>query len=247
MGALRLLVALARACLTPRASLAAENLALRQQLIVLRRSVKRPKVRDRDRLFWVVLSRLWKGWRSSLHIAQPATVVKWHRQGFKRYWRWRFRGQKPGRHQIKAEIRELIRQMSRDNPTWGAPRILSELKLLGYAVSERTVAKYMVRHRKPPSQTWRTFLQNHTSEIAAVDFFTVPTITFRMLLCLVVLRHDRRQVVHFNVTAHPTAQWTAQQIVEAFPWDESPRYLIRDRDSVYDKCFRQRVRQIGMK
>ena len=136
--------------------------------------------------------------------------------------------------------------MCRENQSWGAPRIHSELQLLGYDVSETTVAKYMVRHRKPPSQTWRTFLDNHLTDIVAVDFFTVPTATFRVLFAFVVLRHDRRRVVHFNVTAHPTAEWTAQQIVEAFPEDQAPRFLIRDRDSIYGEYFRQRVKHMGI-
>jgi len=136
--------------------------------------------------------------------------------------------------------------MSQDNPTWGAPRIQSELALLGYSVAESTVAKYMVRRRKPPSQTWRTFLENHAECLCALDFFTVPTATFRVLYCLVVLCHDWRRVVHFNVTAHPTQRWTAQQIVEAFPYDEAPRYLIRDRDSVYGEWFRRRVKRMGI-
>jgi transposase InsO family protein len=136
--------------------------------------------------------------------------------------------------------------MSHENPTWGAPRIQSELTLLGYSVAERTVAKYMVRSPKPPSQTWRTFLENHVSDLAAIDFFTVPTATFRVLYCFVVLRHDRRQVVHFNVTAHPGAQWAAQQIVEAFPFDEAPRYLIRDRDGTFGPQFRKRIKGLGI-
>ena len=156
MGVFWMLWGLIRALFAMRMALVAENLVLRQQLIVLRRSVKRPQLRNRDRLFWIVVSSLWKRWRSSLHILQPATVVRWHREGFKRYWRWRSRSKKPGRSMIDAEIRQLIRQMSTENPLWGAPRILSELQLLGYSVAERTVAKYMVRDRKPPSQTWRT-------------------------------------------------------------------------------------------
>ncbi len=174
MGVFWMLCGLIRALFTTHTALAAENLVLRQQLIVLRRSVKRPQLRNRDRLFWIVVCRLWKHWRSSLYMLQPATVVRWHREGFKRYWRWRSRSKKPGRSIIDAEIRQLIRQMSTENPLWGAPRILSELQLLGYSVAERTVAKYMVRDRKPPSQTWRTFLKNHVEEIAAIDFFTVP-------------------------------------------------------------------------
>ncbi len=137
--------------------------------------------------------------------------------------------------------------MSRENPTWGAPRILSELSLLGYKVGERTVAKYMVRSKKPPSQTWKTFLNNHAHDIVAVDFFTVPTVTFRILFCFIVLRHDQRRVLHFNVTEHPTEQWTWQQIIEALPWDEAPPYLLRDRDTIYGASFRQRVKHLGMK
>ena len=246
MDALRLLVALARACLIPRASLAAENLVLRQQVIVLRRSIRRPKLRNHDRVFWIVLSRIWNDWRSSLHMLQPDTVVRWQREGFKRYWRWQSRSKKPGRPRIDAEIRQLIRQMSQENPLWGAPRILSELQLLGYSVAERTVAKYMLRDRKPPSQTWKTFLDNHLQDIAAIDFFTVPSATFRVLYCFLVLRHDRRCVIHFNVTQHPTAIWTAQQLIEAFPWDEAPKYLIRDRDSIYGNDVRQRVKNMGV-
>jgi len=228
-----------------RAVLMAENLALRQQLIVFQRSAKHPKLRRRDRIFWVWLSRLWSAWRSALLIVQPATVVQWHRQGFRLYWRWKSR-KKPGRPTVDRKIRDLIRRMSRENPTWGAPRILSELLLLGYDVAKSTVAKYMVRQPKPPSQTWRAFLANHAGQIAAVDFFTVPTVTFRVLYVFLVLRHDRRHIVHFNVTTNPTARWTAQQIVEAFPFDTAPRFLLRDRDGVYGEYFRHRVEHMGM-
>ena len=147
---------------------------------------------------------------------------------------------------IDAEIRRLIRRMSRENATWGSPRIQSELALLGYTVDQSTVAKYMCRHRKPPSQTWRTFLDNHVGHIAAIDFFVVPTVRFRLLYCFVVLRHDRRRVVHFNVTAHPTARWTAQQVIEAFPFDEAPRFMVRDRDGIYGHDFRERVKHMGI-
>ena len=136
--------------------------------------------------------------------------------------------------------------MCRENLTWGSPRIQSELRLLGYDVSESTVAKYMIRRRKPRSQTWRTFLENHVGEIAAVDFFTVPTATFRILFCFLILLHDRRKVVHFNVTASPSGPWATQQIIEACPFDEAPRFLLRDRDSIYDGRFRRRVRGMGM-
>jgi hypothetical protein len=245
MGALQVVTILLQLLLRSRAALAAENLVLRQQVAVLQRSVKLPRLHRRDRIFWVWLSRLWRGWRSSLLIVQPATVIRWHRQGFRLYWRWKSRG-RCGRPKLDVEIRTLIRRMSRDNPTWGRRRIRSELHLLGYEVAELTVAKYMVRGRKPPSQGWRVFLANHAREIAAIDFFTVPTVNFRILICFLVLRHHRRTVVHFNVTSHPTARWTAQQIVEAFPYDTAPRYLLRDRDGIDSTYFANRVRGMGI-
>ena len=191
MAVLQAIWLFVRGLFAGRAALMAENLALRQQLAVLQRSVKRPELRTRDRVFWVWLSRLWSGWQSALALVQPETVVRWHRQGFKLYWRWKSR-KKPGRPKIDVKIRMLIQRMSRENQTWGAPRILSELLLLGHAVAESTVAKYMARRPKPPSQTWRTFLNNHADQIAAVDFFTVSTIAFRVLYVFLVLRHDRR-------------------------------------------------------
>ena len=211
------LFAFLRSMMRTRTELAAENLALRQQLAVLQQKSKRPRLLNRDRIFWAILSRIWTDWRSVLVIVQPETVVGWHRQGFKLYWRWKPRASKTGRPRIEAEIRRLIRRVSRENPLWGAPRIQSELALLDYVVAEATVDEYRIRHLKPPSPTWRTFLDNHARDIVAIDFFTVPTATFRILFCFVVLRHHRRQVVHFNVTAHPTAAWTAHQIVEALP------------------------------
>ena len=245
MGALQLLTALLRHLLQSRATLVAENLALRHQIVILQRSVKRPRLHRRDRIFWVWLSRLWRGWRSSLLVVQPETVLRWHREGFRLYWRWKSRS-RCGRPKLDAEIRALIRRMSRDNPTWGRRRIRSELHLLGYEVAERTVAKYMVRGRKPPSQGWRVFLKNHFREITAIDFFTVVTLNFRILICFVVLRHHRRTVVHFNVTSHPTERWTAQQIVEAFPYDTAPRYLLRDRDGIYGSYLANRVGGMGI-
>ena len=190
---------LLRCLILPRLALAAEILALRQQLTVLNRTVKRPPLRSRDRLFWVVLSKLWSGWREVLVIVKPETVVKWHRQGFQLYWRWKSRVRCVGRPQIDKEIRDLIRKISRENPLWGTPRIQAELHLLGYDVAESTVAKYRARGHKPPSQTWKSFLKNHVGQIAAIDFFTVPTATLRTLYCFVVLLHERREVVHFNV------------------------------------------------
>jgi transposase InsO family protein len=245
MGMIGLILGFLRAVLLPRATLVAENLALRQQLAVLQVSVTRPRLRKRDRIFWIWLARLWSDWRSCLMIVKPETVIAWHRQGFRLYWRWKSR-KKPGRPKTDAEIRALIRRMARENLTWGAPRIQSELALLGHNVAESTVAKYMGRRRKPPSQTWRTFLENHVSDIVAVDFFVVATVSFRLLYCFIVLRHDRRRVVHFNVTPHPTARWTAQQIVDAFPFDEAPRFLIRDHDGIYGEAFRERIEHLGI-
>lgn len=240
------LVAFVHSLMRTRTELAAENLALRQQLAALHRQSKRPRLKKRDRIFWVWFSRLFRNWRSVLVIVQPATVIRWHQQGFKLYWRWKSRAKKPGRPQIWREIRDLVRQMCSENATWGVPRIHSEILLLGYDVSESSVANYMNRDRKPPSQTWRTFLDNHVRDIVAVDFFTVPTATFRILFTFVVLRHDRRRIVHFNVTAHPTAEWTAQQIIEAFPEDSAPRFLIRDRDGIYGLSFQTRVANMGI-
>lgn len=245
MGFVRIVVGFLGVCLCSRSRLVAENLALRQQLIVLQRTSKRPKLRGRDRIFWVWLSRLWRGWASALLLVQPETVVRWHRQGFGLYWRWKSRAG-PGRPRIDAELRQLIRRMAAENPTWGAPRILSELRLLGYATAESTVARYMVRPRKPPSPTWRSFLANHAGKTAAIDFFTVPTIRFRVLYCFVVLGHDRRQLVHVSVTAHPTAQWAARQIRQAFPYAAAPKYLLRDRDGIYGRAFRLSLKRMGI-
>jgi putative transposase len=246
MEAMKVVFLFLRSLLVSRAALSAENLALRQQLAILKPRTKRPKLRRRDRLFWVWLSRLWSGWTSVLIIVKPETVLRWHRAGFRLFWRWKSRQRRRGRPKVDREIREMIRWLSAENPSWGAPRILSELKMLGYDVAESTVAKYMSRPRKSPSQSWRTFLENHVKDIAAVDFFTVPTATFRVLYCFVVLRHERRRVVHFNVTANPTAPWTAQQVIEAFPYDEAPRYLIRDRDGIYGEFFKRRVKGMNI-
>ena len=202
-------------------ALAIENLALRQQLAVVKHRHPRPRLADADRLFWVVMSQIWVDWRESLHIVQPETVVRWHRQGFRYYWRWKSR--RRGRPRIDPQIRHLIRRMCRANPLWGAPRIHGELLKLGIDVSEAAVSKYMIRRRGPPSQTWRTFLSNHAKDIIALDFFTVPTATFRILFVLIILSHDRRRILHVNVTEHPTTAWTALQLLEACGLDEEPR------------------------
>ena len=228
-----------------RGALELENLALRHQIGVLERSVrKRPKLTAADRLFWVFLSRVWDDWRSALDIVQPATVIAWHRQGFRLFWIWKIRHGRVGRPAVACEVRDLIRKMSRENPLWGAPHIHGELLKLGIEISETSVANYLVRHRKPPSQTWRTFLNHHVHNLVSIDFFTVPTIRFQVLYVFLVLAHDRRRVLHFNVTAHPTAEWTAQQLREAFPYDQVPRYLLRDRDQIFGDTFRAQVNNL---
>ena len=194
-----------------RRELALENVALRQQLAVLRRSVKRPRLSKADRGFWVLLRRIWTDWESVLVIVKPETVIRWHRCGFRRYWTWKSRRRRLGRLGVAPEIRELIRNMSRANPLWGAPRVHGELAKLGISISQAAVSKYRVRHRTPPSHTWRSFLDNHVKDLVSLDFFTLPTATFRVLFVFIVLRHDRRRIVHFNVTEHPSAEWTAQQ------------------------------------
>jgi len=212
-----------------RCALELENLALRHQIGVLKRSAgKRLKLTAADRLFWVFLCRIWDDWRSVLDIVQPATVIAWHRKGFRLFWTWKIRHGRVGRPAVACEVRDLIRKMSRENPLWGAPHIHGELLKLGIEISETSVANYLVRHRKPPSQTWRTFLNHHVHNLVSIDFFTVPTIRFQVLYVFLVLAHDRRRVLHFNVTAQPTAEWTAQQLREAFPCERVPRYLLRD-------------------
>ena len=211
LSALQVLAAATSAIFKSRAALQFENLALRHQLGVLRRSVRRPKLTAADRLFWAWLCEVWSDWRSALVIIKPETVIAWHRKGFRLFWTWKIRLGQPGRPPVSKETRELIRRMSRENPLWGAPRIHGELLKLGIDIGETSVGKYMVRHRKPPSQTWRTFLDNHVKTMVSIDFLTVPTIRFQILYVFLVLAHERRRIVHFNVTAHPTAEWTAQQ------------------------------------
>ena len=245
MRMLTILLNILRSAFRSRAAVELENFALRHQLNVLKRSVKqRPKLMPTDRLLWVVLSRVWGDWCSALVIVHPETVIAWHRKGFRLFWTWKVRRGQPGRPAVSREVRDLIRRMSRENPLWGAPHIHGELLKLGIAISETSVAKYMVRHRRPPSQTWRTFLNNHVETLVSVDFFTVPTIRFQVLDMFLVLPHERRRVVHFNVTAHPTAEWTGQQLREAFPLDQIPRYLLRDRDKIFGDDFRRQVKDM---
>lgn len=239
------LLNLAASAFKSRQALVLENIALRHQIEVLARSSKRPKMNRFDRGFWALLSGLWSDWRRFLFIVQPDTVIRWHRKGFGLYWRWK--SGKPGRPRVPLEIRILIRRMSLENPTWGAPRIHGELLKLGIDLSETTVAKYMVRSRKPPSQSWKTFLRNHLQDTVSIDFFTVPTATFRIIYVFLVFSHSRRTIIHFNVTDSPTAVWTGRQLIQAFPWDTAPKYLLRDRDSIYGAEFRRAVYNLGLK
>jgi putative transposase len=230
-----------------RSALQLENLALRHQIGVLQRvGRKRPKLMPWDRLLWVWLSRIWSGWRSALAIVKPETVIAWHRVGFRLFWTWKVRRGRPGRPVVSREVRNLIRRMCRENPSWGAPRVHGELLKLGIDIGETSVSKYMVRCHQRPSQTWRTFLENHLQQLVSIDFFTVPTIGFQVLYVFLVLAHDRRRIVHCNVTAHPTAEWTGQQLREAFPFGQLPRYLLRDRDAIFGDSFRGQVRDMGI-
>ena len=225
------------------AVLQAEIVALRHQLTVLQRTHKRLMLNRADQWFWVWLFRLWSGWRSPLAIVKPETVIAWHRAGFRRFWAWKVRPGQPGRPLISCEVRDLIRKMCRENPGWGAPRRHGELLKLGIAIGQTSVTKYMVRRRKPPSQTWRTFLEN----LVSIDFFTVPTLRFQILYVFLVLAHDRRRILHFNVAADPTTEWTGQQLREAFAFDQLPRYLLRDRDNIFGNDFQDQVRDMGIR
>ena len=222
------------ALLRSRHDLALEVAALRQQVGVLKR--KRPRARlDRfDRFFWLALRQVWSRWADALLIVEPDTVARWHRAGFRFYWRMLCR-HRPGRPKLMLELRELIRTIAVENPTWGAPKIHGELLKLGFEVGERTISRYLARlgRRGDPAKLWLTFLKNHREGIAAMDFFTVPTATFRLLYCFFVIRHDRRKILHCNATEHPTSQWVVQQLREAFPEDTAPRYLILDRDKKF--------------
>ena len=231
----------------PKSRLAAENAALRQELIVLQRQVRgRVQFTNSDRLFFIQLYRWFPSVLKAMTIMRPETVMRWQRAGFRRYWRWKSRNL-GGRPQISADLRALIRRMSIENWLWGAPRIHGELLKLGFAVAQSTVAKYMASNDGPRGQSWGTFLRNHKPHIAAIDLFVVPTISFNLLYVLVIVRLARRELVWVNVTAHPTAEWIAQQITEAFPWHEAPRYLIRDRDGIYGVAVTRRLRAMGIR
>jgi hypothetical protein len=225
--------------------LEAENAALRHQLMVLRRKAQgRIRFTNNDRCFFIQLYRWFPSILKVLTISRPDTLVRWHRAGFRRYWRWKSR-RLGGRSQIATGLRALIRRMSLENPLWEAPRIHGELLKLGFEVAQSSVAEYMVKQRGPPSQGWRSFLDNHASDIAAMDLFVVPTFGFDLLYAFVIIRLDRRRLVWINVTANPTAEWIAHQLTEAFPWNEAPLYLIRDRDCIYGSAVTRRLRAMA--
>jgi putative transposase len=221
-----------------------ENLALRHQLTVLRRQTRQRKLRQADRLLWLALRRWWPDWQKGLLLFQPQTVIAWHRLGFRLFWRWKSRAC-GGRPAADRKLINLIRRMWSSNPTWGSKRIQAELAKLGIEVSDSTIRKYRPRTRRG-DQTWKTFLHNHAKDLIAVDFFVVPTATFRVLYVFLVLAHERRKVLHFNITDSPSAAWTAQQLTEAFPYALPPRYLLRDRDGIYGLEFVQRTRGLGL-
>lgn len=229
-----------------RACLHAENIALRHQLCISQRSIKRPKVHPSDRVLWSILSRYWSDWKDALIFVKPDTVIRWQRKRFREHWTRLSRNGKPGRPAISKDIKELIRTLSTMNSTWGSPHIVGELGKLGIVVAKSTVEKYMVEVSKPPSQTWRNFLKNHTKDIVSIDFIVVPTVRFTMLYVLIFLSVDRRNVIYFNVTEHPTAEWSAQQAIEAFPWDTAPKYLLRDRNAIFGSYFKRPVKNMGI-
>jgi transposase InsO family protein len=247
IGLLCFVVAVLASPFKSKIRLEAENATLRHQLVVLRRKLKgRARLTNNDRWFFVQVFRWFPSILPVLMIIRPETLVRWHRAGFRRYWRWKSR-RRGGRPPIEAELRALIRQMSTENLLWGAPRIHGELLKLGFEVAQSSVAKYMVKRRGPPSQGWRTFLRNHAPDVAAMDLFVVPTIGFKLLYGFVIVRIHRRDLVWINVTANPTAEWVARQITEAFPWNEAPRYMVRDRDRIYGAVVTRRLRAMGIR
>ena len=234
--------------LKPRADLVLENLALRQQVAVLKNERPRAQVRAFDRAFWMVLGRVWSKWEDTLAIVRPETVVRWHRKGFKAFWhRKSARGR--GRPRKDPGIRQAILRVKIENPDWGAPKIHAELLKLGFDVAERTVSRYLPKEAPSPDavERWKTFLRNHREGIAAMDFFTVPTVSFAVMYVLFVIRHDRREIVHFAVTSQPSPQWVIQQLREAFPFDSAPEYLIFDRDGTFSPAVIDAVSSMGIK
>jgi transposase InsO family protein len=230
-----------------RSQLEAENIFLRHQLnIALRHAPPRRRLRWFDRALLVWMTRLWPGLIGMTQVVQPETILRWHRAGFKSFWRWNSRN-RAGRPKIDSGLRDLIQRVSRENPQWGAARIHGELLMLGFEVAQSTVSKYMVRGGSPSSQSWKTFLRNHAEAIAAIDMCVVPTLAFDRLFVFLVLGHGRRRLLWFEVTRHPTAEWLARQLTEAFPWDSAPAYLVRDNDRAYGSVFTSRVRTMGIR
>jgi transposase InsO family protein len=227
--------------------LEAENLFLRHQLnIALRRAPPRLRLHGSDRALLVWMTKLWPSLLGAAQVVQPETILRWHRAGFKIFWRWKSRN-RVGRPKIDRGLRDLIQRINRENPRWGASRIHGELLMLGFEVAQSTVSKYIARPSKPPSQSWKTFLKNHAEAIAAIDMCVVPTLTFDLLFAFLVMGHGRRQLLWFEVTRHPTAEWLARQITEAFPWTLAPAYLVRDNDRAYGQAFQRRGRAMGIR
>jgi len=230
-----------------RARLEAEILLLRHQLsLALRQAPPRVPHHGWDRAFFIWMARLWPSLLDVVQVVQPETVLRWHRAGFRIYWRWKSR-KRAGRPRIDRGLRDLIRRMSAENPLWGASRIHGELLMLGFEVAQSTVSKYMVRGRRPPSQSWKMFLRSHANAIEAIDLCIVPTVTYERLFAFLVVGHDRRRLLWIEVTRHPTAEWLARQITEAFPWTTAPKYLIRDNDGAYGHVFTDRIGAMGIR
>ena len=240
------ILALISSLFRSRLALQAEILALRHQLAIYDRNCRRPRIRSEDRILWSWLSRIWPGWRESVVMVQPATVIAWRRRKFREHWRRLSQRRTSGRPAVPREVRDLVRRISSANPLWGSPRIMGELHMIGIDLAKSTVEKYMVKRSRPPSPTWRAFLRSHLKDMISVDFFTVPTVRHHILFVFLVLAHERRRVLHFNVTTSPSAEWAAQQVVEALPWDNPVRYLLRDRDRIYGDRFRQRIEGLGV-
>jgi hypothetical protein len=246
IGILCFVVAVLASAFKSKLRLEAENATLRLQLVVFRKVKGRAHLTNNDRWFLVQMYRWFPLILRVVTIVRPATLVHWHRAGFRRFWRWKSNS-RGGRPRIEIELRALIRQISTENQLWGAPRIHGELLKLGFNVAQSTVAKYMVKRRGPPSQGWRTFLRNHAPDIAAMDLFVVPTIGFKLLYGFVIVRIDRSELVWINVTTNPTVEWIAHQITEAFPWDGAPSYMIRDRDPIYGAVVTRRLHAMGIR
>lgn len=246
-GLVSVLLGYVWSCFKSHERLKAEIVVLRHQLNILRRKVpKRPKLSGSDRALFVWVFRLFPSIADAVTIVRPKTLIRWHRAGFRAWWRWKSRNL-GGRPKVNRELRDFIHRICAENPLWGAPRIHGELLKLGFAVAQSTVSKYMFRRRRPPSQGWNAFMRNHADGIAAIDFLVVPTLTFERLFAFIVLGLGRRKIIWIGITTNPTAEWVARQMTEAFPWNTAPRYLIRDNDGAYGAVFRHRLRSLGIR